>query len=73
MHNIIIPMKQPYSRGSPRPRGYDHQLFASSFITLFLKGLQFCSTLATIYLLNLSLIEDSCNTYAPYIKAFLSI
>ena len=47
-------MRQPSSRGSPRPRGYIHQIICS-FISLSVKGLQFCSTQAANLIYTASL------------------
>ena len=40
MHNIIPQMRQPYSRGSPRPRGYIHQVSYSFYLFTKIEYLQ---------------------------------
>ena len=61
MHTIKQRMRQPFSRGSPRPRGYIHQSFASSFILIGEKILQVAAQPMPSFLFPFSSQRDIFN------------
>ena len=63
MHTITQRKRQPFSRGSPRPRGYVHQSFASSFILIGEKNITSSDTTSAIFLTAILFTERHIQQY----------